>query len=58
MGRGAGVSIGSSDGKAWNLRALLAIVAPGPVVFLEGRLGILKTRGRIRVPHARRRSAG
>ena len=41
---GAGVSIGSSDGKAWNLRALLAIVAPGPVVFLEGRLGILKTR--------------
>jgi hypothetical protein len=41
---GAGVSIGSSDGKAWSLRALLAIVAPGPVVFLEGRLRILKTR--------------
>jgi hypothetical protein len=45
---GAGVSIGSSDGKAWSLRALLAIVAPGPVVFLEGRLRILKTRE----PHA------
>jgi hypothetical protein len=41
---GAGVSIGSSDGKAWNLRALLAVVAPGPVVMLEGRLRILKTR--------------
>jgi hypothetical protein len=41
---GAGVSIGSSDGKAWSLRAILAVVAPGPVVIVEGRLRILKTR--------------
>jgi hypothetical protein len=41
---GAGVTIGSSDGKAWSLRALLAVVAPGPVVIVEGRLRILKTR--------------
>lgn len=41
---GAGVSIGSSDGKAWSLRALLAVVAPGPVVIVEGRLRILRTR--------------
>ena len=45
---GAGVSIGSSDGKAWSLRALLAVIAPGPVVVIEGRLRILKTRE----PHA------
>ena len=44
LGRGAGVTIGSSDGKAWSLRALLAVVAPGPVVIIEGRLRILKTR--------------
>ena len=42
--RGAGVTIGSSDGKAWSLRALLAVIAPGPVVIIEGRLRILKTR--------------
>ncbi|MCD2441545.1 hypothetical protein LQ757_04555 [Agromyces sp. SYSU K20354] len=41
---GAGVTIGSSDGKAWSLRALLAVTAPGPVVFIEGRLRLLKTR--------------
>lgn len=41
---GAGVTLGSSDGKAWSLRALLAVVAPGPVLFVEGRLRILKTR--------------
>lgn len=41
---GAGVTIGSSDGKAWSLRALLAVVAPGPVIIVEGRLRILKTR--------------
>ena len=41
---GAGVSIGSSDGKAWSLRALLAVVAPGPVVIIEGRLRLLETR--------------
>ncbi len=41
---GAGVTIGSSDGKAWSLRALLAVVAPGPVVIIEGRLRILATR--------------
>ena len=41
---GAGVTIGSSDGKAWSLRALLAVIAPGPVVIIEGRLRILKTR--------------
>jgi hypothetical protein len=41
---GAGVTIGSTDGKAWSLRALLAVVAPGPVVIIEGRLRILKTR--------------
>lgn len=41
---GAGVTIGSSDGKAWSLRALLAVVAPGPVVIIEGRLRILQTR--------------
>ena len=41
---GAGVSIGSSDGKAWSLRALLAVIAPGPVVIIEGRLRILRTR--------------
>ncbi len=41
---GAGVSIGSSDGKAWSLRALLAIISPGPILIIEGRLRILKTR--------------
>ena len=41
---GAGVTIGSSDGKAWSLRALLAVIAPGPVVIIEGRLRILKAR--------------
>jgi hypothetical protein len=41
---GAGVTIGSSDGKAWSLRALLAVAAPGPVVIVEGRARILKTR--------------
>jgi len=41
---GAGVTIGSSDGKAWSLRALLAVIAPGPVIVIEGRLRILKTR--------------
>lgn len=41
---GAGVTIGSSDGKAWSLRALLAVVAPGPVVIVEGRLRVLQTR--------------
>ncbi len=41
---GAGVTIGSSDGKAWSLRALLALISPGPVVIVEGRLRILKTR--------------
>jgi hypothetical protein len=41
---GAGVTLGSSDGKAWSLRALLAVVAPGPVIMVEGRLRILKTR--------------
>ena len=56
---GAGVTIGSSDGKAWSLRALLAVVAPGPVVIIEGRLRILKTREPHSGPAARpRRSAG
>ncbi len=41
---GAGVTVGSSDGKAWSLRALLALVAPGPVIIIEGRLRVLKTR--------------
>ena len=41
---GAGVTIGSSDGKAWSLRALLAVIAPGPVVIIEGRLRLLQTR--------------
>jgi hypothetical protein len=41
---GAGVTIGSSDGKAWSLKAFLAVVAPGPVIIIEGRLRILKTR--------------
>lgn len=41
---GAGVTIGSSDGKAWSLRALLAVIAPGPVVIIEGRLRLLETR--------------
>lgn len=41
---GAGVTIGSSDGKAWSLRALLAVVAPGPVIVIEGRLRLLKRR--------------
>ena len=41
---GAGVSIGSADGKAWSVRALLAVVAPGPVLMLEGRVRLLKTR--------------
>jgi hypothetical protein len=41
---GAGVTIGSSDGKAWSLRALLAVIAPGPVIIIEGRLRLLKTR--------------
>ncbi|SFR94933.1 hypothetical protein SAMN04487846_1055 [Microbacterium sp. cf046] len=41
---GAGVTLGSSDGKAWSLRALLAVVAPGPVIIVEGRLRVLQTR--------------
>jgi hypothetical protein len=41
---GAGVTIGSSDGKAWSLRAFLAIASPGPVLIIEGRLRLLKTR--------------
>jgi hypothetical protein len=41
---GAGVTIGSSDGKAWSLKAFLAIVSPGPVLIFEGRLRILRTR--------------
>lgn len=41
---GAGVTIGSSDGKAWSLRALLAVIAPGPVIVIEGRLRLLKRR--------------
>lgn len=45
---GAGVSIGSSDGKAWSLRALLALISPGPIIVLEGRLRLLQTRE----PHA------
>ena len=45
---GAGVTIGSSDGKSWSLRALLAVVAPGPVIVIEGRLRLLKRHE----PHA------
>jgi hypothetical protein len=41
---GAGVTIGSSDGKAWSLKAFLALVSPGPVLIIEGRLRLLKTR--------------
>lgn len=39
---GAGVSIGSTDGKAWSLKALLAVMAPGPVIMIEGRARLLK----------------
>ena len=43
-GLGAGVSIGSSDGKAWSLKALLVVLFPGPVIMLEGRLKLLSAR--------------
>ena len=41
---GAGVSIGSTDGSAWSLKALFAVVAPGPVIIFDGHLKLLETR--------------
>lgn len=41
---GAGASIGSSDGKAWNMKAFFALLAPGPVIIIEGRLKLFEAR--------------
>lgn len=41
---GAGASIGSSDGKAWSMKAFFALLMPGPVIIIEGRLKLFSTR--------------
>ncbi len=41
---GAGASIGSSDGKAWNMKAFVAVLSPGPVIIIEGRLKLFSAR--------------
>jgi hypothetical protein len=44
---GAGLTIGTiyDDGYTINARVLLAVLLPGPVIILEGRANILKSRG-------------
>jgi hypothetical protein len=40
---GAGISLGSSDGKAWNMKAFFGLLMPGPVIIIEGRLKLFST---------------
>ena len=40
---GAGVTIGSADGKAWSIRAFFAVLS-GPVVIIEGRVKLFTAR--------------
>jgi hypothetical protein len=41
---GAGASMGSADGTAWSLKALVVVAFPGPLVIIEGRLKLLSAR--------------
>lgn len=44
---GAGLTVGTvyDDGYTINVRALLAVLIPGPVIMIEGRANLLKSRG-------------